>query len=138
MFSNVMQFVQDYAHWFISLSVIGFVLGILLLPVMVTQIPVDYFSHNARHRLIKDSRHPLMRALVISIKNLLGAILLLVGFIMLFIPGQGLLTLFVGLMVMDYPGKFQFEAWLIRRPHVLSAINWLREKYKRPPLQLPD
>ncbi|MCW8956559.1 MAG: hypothetical protein OQL09_06720 [Gammaproteobacteria bacterium] len=132
------QFVQIYAHWFIGISIVGFVMGLLLLPVMVTQIPVDYFMHNARHRLIEDSRHPLMRALVMSIKNLLGAVLLLVGIIMLFTPGQGLLTLFVGLMVMNYPGKYRLEGWLIRRPHVLSAINWLREKYKRPPLQLPD
>lgn len=138
MFSSLMEFVQLYANWFIGVSVISFVVGLLLLPVMITRIPVDYFSHHARHRLIKDSLHPVIRALVLSIKNLLGAVLLLAGFIMLFIPGQGLLTLFVGLMVMNYPGKFRLESWLIRRPHVLSSINWLREKYKQPPLELLD
>lgn len=138
MFSSLMQFVQLYANWFIGVSVISFVVGLLLLPVMITQIPVDYFSHHARHRLIKDSQHPVIRALVLSMKNLLGAVLLLAGFIMLFIPGQGLLTLFAGLMVMNYPGKFRLESWLIRRPHVLPSINWLREKYKQPPLELLD
>jgi len=136
MFSSLMQFVQAYAQWFIAVSFISFVLGLLLLPVLITQIPVEYFSHPARHHMIKDSRHPLMRAMIMSVKNLLGAVLLLAGFIMLFIPGQGLLTLFVGLMVMNYPGKFRLESWLIRRPGVLPAINWLRRKYKRPPLRL--
>lgn len=136
MFSSLMQLVQVYAQWFIAVSIISFVLSLLLLPVMITKIPVDYFSHHARHRLIKDSRHPLIRALVVSAKNLLGAVLLVAGIIMLFIPGQGLLTLFAGLMVMNYPGKFRLESWLIRRPHVLPAINWLRRKYKRPPLRL--
>lgn len=138
MFSTLMQFVQAHAHWFIGVSVLSFILGVLLLPLMLTQIPEDYFSHTARHRLIEDSRHPLIRTLVVSIKNLLGAVLLLAGVIMLFIPGQGLLTLFVGLMIMNYPGKFRLESWLIRRPHVLSTINWLRGKYKLPPLQLPE
>lgn len=138
MISNLMHFVQLHAHWFIGVSIISFLVGILLLPVMITRIPVDYFSHHARHRMVKDSRHPLFRVLALSLKNLLGAVLLLAGLIMMFTPGQGLLTLFVGLMVMNYPGKFHFESWLIRRPHVLPAINWLREKYKRPALQLMD
>lgn len=77
MFSSLMQFVQAYAQWFIAVSFISFVLGLLLLPVLITQIPVDYFSHPARHHMIKDSRHPLMRAMIMSAKNLLGAVLLL-------------------------------------------------------------
>ena len=30
------------------------------------------------------------------------------------------------------------ELWLVRQPPVLRAINWMRRKRGRPPLQLPD
>jgi hypothetical protein len=69
-----------------------------------------------------------------GIKNLLGIIFLCAGFLMLFLPGQGLLTLLVGLMIMNYPGKYALERWLIQRPFVLPAVNWLRAKYDHPPL----
>ena len=56
---------------------------------------------------------------------------------MLFVPGQGLLTIIVGLTVMNYPGKFRLERWLVMRPRVLPALNWLRKRYGHPPLQDP-
>jgi hypothetical protein len=36
--------------------------------------------------------------------------------------------------MMDIPGKRPLEARLIRRPMVLSAVNDLRARYKKPPL----
>ena len=48
-----------------------------------------------------------------------------------------LILLLVGLIIMNYPGKFELERWIILRPHVLPAINWLRTKYNHPPLLAP-
>lgn len=132
-----MHLVKEHAEWLILISILSFFIGLILVPIMITRIPDDYFSHHARHRLSKQSRHPIIQGILLSSKNLLGAILLLAGIVMLFIPGQGLLTLFAGLIVMNYPGKFRLESWLIRRPHVLSAFNWLRRKYGQRPLKAP-
>jgi hypothetical protein len=70
-------------------------------------------------------------------KNLLGVVFVVAGLLMLFLPGQGILTLLVGLVIMNYPGKFALERWLIQRPYVMHAVNWLRKKYNHPPLLAP-
>ncbi len=55
---------------------------------------------------------------------------------MLMTPGQGLLTILVGLVLTDFPGKHKIEQKLIAMPKVLSSLNWIRAKAKKPPLVL--
>jgi hypothetical protein len=98
---------------------------------VVRRLPPDY--------LLSDAPTPPARgaALVGHIaRNLLGTLLLLLGLAMLFLPGQGLLTMVVGLVVMDFPGKRTLERRLLRIPSVLRAINRLRARSGRPPLKL--
>jgi archaellum biogenesis protein FlaJ (TadC family) len=138
MISPLIAFLNDHAVLLMTASAISLVVGLLLLPVFITRIPVDYFSHPHRQRLSASSRHPLIRLLIVGIKNLLGIVFVVAGLLMLFLPGQGLLTLLVGLIIMNYPGKFALEGWLIQRPYVLPAVNWLRTKYNHPPLLAPS
>jgi hypothetical protein len=135
--SSGIEFLSEYAGWFIGVSVASLVAAVLLVPALIKRIPADYFSHSRRHRLVANSRYPALNFALTGAKNLLGAILVLAGLLMLFVPGQGLITLLVGLMIMNYPGKFVLERWLIRRPHVLSAVNWLRARHGQPPLDPP-
>jgi hypothetical protein len=53
---------------------------------------------------------------------------------MLVLPGQGLLTIIIGLVLMEFPGKYHAERWVINRPAVLAAINWIRLKAGKPKL----
>ncbi len=138
MLSSLIEFLTDNAKWVVATSIVTFVVGLVLVPIFVTRIPTDYFDYRRRHRLLAKTRRPLLAWLLTSIKNLLGAILVLLGLIMLVTPGQGVITLLVGLMIMNYPGKYTLERWLIRRPHVLPAVNWLRKKYGHPPLASPN
>ena len=55
---------------------------------------------------------------------------------MLVLPGQGLLTILIGLAVMQFPGKFELERWLVTRKGVLEGINWLRQRSGRLPLEV--
>ena len=55
---------------------------------------------------------------------------------MLVLPGQGLLTLLLGLMAMYFPGKYAFERWLVTRPLVFAVITRLRAKARKAPLAL--
>jgi hypothetical protein len=58
---------------------------------------------------------------------------------MLFLPGQGVLTMLIGISMLDFPGKRKVEAKLIGQPTVLSVINGMRKKFNKPPLLLaPD
>ena len=133
--ATIHTFVSQYFDWMIGISVILFLGSILLVPALVIRIPEDYFCHEKRQPV--GVRHPLLRWLVSLIKNLLGAVLVVGGFIMLFTPGQGLLTLLMGLMIMNYPGKYALERWIINRLHLLPALNWLRVRYHIAPLKAP-
>jgi hypothetical protein len=61
----------------------------------------------------------------------LGAIMALPG-----VPGQGFLTMLIGLTLIDFPGKVDVERRLVRRPFVLRQLNALRARFKRAPLAL--
>lgn len=137
LFSEVLVFFDSYGIWVAAGSIAMFAVSLASIPLIVSRIPTDYFHHHRRHRLDGNLRHPLVQLLLVILKNLLGLTLLLVGLIMLFTPGQGLLSILFGLMIMNYPGKYRLECWLVGRPMVLSAINSMREKRGKPPLLAP-
>ena len=67
-------------------------------------------------------------------KNIFGYVLICGGILMLVLPGQGLITIFIGLMLSNYPGKYFIEKKIIAIPKILKTINWLRKKSNEPPL----
>jgi hypothetical protein len=68
----------------------------------------------------------------------LGLVLIVIGTILALpgIPGQGLLTVLIGIMLLTCPGKRTWERKLLRLPHVLTAINRLRKRFGKPPLHV--
>jgi len=76
--------------------------------------------------------------MLIMIKNLLGAIIVLAGIAMLVLPGQGIITILLGIFFMNFPGKYKLELWIIKRPAILKSINWIRAKANHSPLILSD
>ena len=122
--------------WWIGLgSIVTFVGSLVLLPMLVVRMSPDYFMPERESDY--GAAHPVARVVGLVGKNLLGLLLLLAGIGMLFIPGQGLLTMLMGLALMDFPGKRALETKLVRRPRVNGALNWIRRKYGRDPLQVP-
>lgn len=79
-----------------------------------------------------------MRGIAVAIKNIAGLLLVLLGLVLSLpgVPGQGLITILIGIMLLDFPGKQKIERKIISRPSVLSNVNRLREKFSRPPLRL--
>ena len=69
-------------------------------------------------------------------KNLLGYIFVVAGTLMLVLPDQGLLTILVGIMVLNFRGKYELERWIVSRQPVLGSINWIRRRAGRAPLVL--
>jgi hypothetical protein len=80
--------------------------------------------------------HPVLRLSGLVIKNIVGIVFLLAGIAMLFLPGQGLLTMLIGISLMDFPGKRQLEAKMVGQPTLLGVINGMRRKFDKPPLTL--
>ena len=116
--------------WMTILSVIIFLVGLAITPFLIAAIPDDYFENKKRPKSIYT---PLSLAWLIKkvFKNILGITLLLSGIAMLVLPGQGLLTLMIGLFLMDYPGKYRLEKKLLSYPLILNSINWLRRKRRK-------
>ena len=119
---------------FIVASLIG---SLLMVGWVIIRIPADYFV-GEKPPLAWRRQHPIIRWPLILFKNLLGLILIGLGVIMSFpgVPGQGLLTVFIGIMLVDFPGKRSCEKWCLSRRGILKAINKIRAKYKREPLLL--
>ena len=124
--------------WLGALSVVSFVGALLIIPVLVTRMRADYFVSDQPTAGSWRAEHPAIRWTLLVLKNLLGIVLLLAGIAMIFLPGQGLLTMFIGLSLLNFPGKRRLEIALLRNPIVWRPICWIRRKADRPMLQLPD
>ena len=123
--------------WASGLSLVGFVGTLIAVPWVVSRLPSDYFNREQREVWRNLAGEPWYALLLGALKNILGALLVLLGLIMLVTPGQGLLTLLVGLLLMNFPGKYQLERWLVCRPGVLKALDWLRKRRGQPPFEPP-
>ena len=127
-----------------NLTDIFFILGITSLAVLVIsalsigyfikQIPYDYFLNDKRGVSDYKNKNPIFWIITLALKNIVGYCLIIGGILMLVLPGQGLLTIFVGLMLSDYPGKFKLERRIIKTRLILKTINWYRGKSNIPPI----
>ena len=118
-----------------ALSIVFFVGSLIAIPFILVRLPTDFFDTRVPRRWMED-HHPVLRLLGHLVKNVVGAIFLFAGFLMLFLPGQGILTMLIGVTMLDFPGKRKMEAKMIGQPAVLSTINNMRQKFGKPPLTI--
>jgi zinc transporter ZupT len=128
---------QQLLLWGTGLSLVAVIGTIIGVPWVVTRLPHDYFSRPRRAVWRESADEPVFALVLGVLKNLLGALLVLLGLVMLVTPGQGLLTLLIGLLLMNFPGKYQLERWLVLRPGVLRGLNWLRGRRDQAPFDSP-
>ncbi len=129
MLKLISKAISEYSDWlpYLALgSIIFLVLSILLTPKMIALIPSDYFTQSRRNS--KSKSFSVFRLGLFFIKNTIGALLMVSGILMLVLPGQGLLTIFASLLLLDFPGKYKFERYLIKKPAILNSLNWIRRK----------
>ncbi|MDG1249212.1 MAG: PGPGW domain-containing protein [Gammaproteobacteria bacterium] len=129
MTETIIHLYTEYARWLQLIAVSSLVMlaiSLALLPYLVARLPVDYFCHQPK------SQHPItsQQILLRILRNLLGLILLVAGLLMLLLPGQGLLTLVLALLLLDYPQKKKIEQSLLQQNAIFNGLNWLRRKAK--------
>lgn len=126
----------------VALSVLLFLVtfaGSLALTAWVlVKLPATYFRND--HPPALSGRHPILRWSGLILKNIAGLVLVLVGVLLSLpgVPGQGVLTILIGLILLDFPGKRRLEQWLITRPRVFRAVNGLRARFDAPSLVVGD
>lgn len=121
-----------------AVSVVTFVGTLAIVPVLLSRMPADYFVGDDGPPSALGKLPPGVRFLARALKNVLGVVLLAMGFLMLFIPGQGVLTMLLGVALLDFPGKRRLEKNIASKPRVRKSINWMRARSDRPPLRFDD
>lgn len=114
--------------FFINLGIVSFIL---------VKIPANHFS-KSRKTKFWSGPHPLLHAAGVIGKNIGGLLLVVLGIVLSLpgVPGQGLLTVLLGLMLLDFPGRRRLEQKLLSRPSIVNAINSLRARFGKKPLEL--
>jgi hypothetical protein len=123
--------------WIGAASIVTFMASTVVLPLVVIRMAPDYFLESRDPDLTFRRRHPVWRWTGLIVKNALGLVLFLAGVVLCFTPGQGLLTMLMGIALMDFPGKRALERALVRRPGIAKALNWIRARAGREPLLIP-
>ncbi|MBI3071611.1 MAG: hypothetical protein HYY84_05720 [Deltaproteobacteria bacterium] len=123
--------------WGAAITVVSAVLSLALVTFFVLRLPADYFLASYAPKP-NPARSRVANWFARFGKNIIGGVLVVAGAIMAIpgVPGQGILTMFIGLMLVDFPGKRRMEMRLVRRPSVRNALNSLRARFRKPPLEV--
>jgi hypothetical protein len=135
----LLEFFNTHEGLFFYSTLIGLVglLGsLIVVPWLLIKIPSDYFVAEKREKCPWGNCPPIIRLLLLVIKNIIGVVLILSGIIMLFIPGQGILTIMAGIVLMDFPYKYKIMRKIIKNSNILRFINKLREKANQEPFKV--
>ena len=105
----------------------------LAIPLLLIRLPEDYFTTRRKPHV---NRGPVALTLYL-LRNTIATLLIIIGFIMMLLPGPGLLVLLVGIATSTYAGKYKLERAIVRQRPVFNMINWIRARYQRPPILYP-
>ena len=123
-----MEWIQNHetlAWWLFVVSVTSFALTLIAVPVTLVRLSPDYFisSRHSRHSRSSSVSHPVIRTLWELTKFILGLTLVVIGILMLVLPGQGIITILIGIMLLRFPGKYRLERWILSRERVFRSAN---------------
>ncbi len=121
----------------VGLFLVTFSLSLAETMWILVKLPAAYFSASHTTEFFADRSRAVRVAGLIG-KNLLGVVHLVIGVLMSLpgVPGQGILTILIGMMLLDIPGTRALEIKIVSRPKVLRTINRIRARYHKPPLEL--
>jgi hypothetical protein len=122
-----------------GLIVGSFLISLLVITLLIVMLPPTFFLDSHVRDLWVD-HHPVIRWTGRALKNVLGLAVLLFGLFLLVpgVPGQGLLTILIGMILVDVPGKRRVERWLLAQRRVYRMVNAIRARFGRPPMLLED
>lgn len=120
----------------VGIFLVTFLANLALVSFILVKIPAEYFRESQGKFLAKQSQ--VVRVLALIGKNIAGVLLVVLGVLLSLpgVPGQGVLTILLGVMLLDFPGVRRFERWIVSSPKVLKTVNKLRRRFDKPALIL--
>lgn len=136
--TRMLEWIQanEAALWWTAIfSIVACAAGMVAAPWWAIRLPADYFLQQepGKRSAASPSQEHWVRFLM---RNLLGSLLILAGLAMLVLPGQGILSILAGMMIMDFPAKHRLARAILLRPSVLRSLNWIRRKAGKPALKV--
>ena len=121
----------------VGIFLVTFSANLALVSLILVKIPADYFQDSGKKKFLA-KQSPVVRVLAIIGKNVAGVLLVILGVLLSLpgVPGQGILTILLGIMLLDFPGRRSLERRIVGWPKVFKAINKLRRRFDKPPLVL--
>jgi hypothetical protein len=115
----MIEFFKNYG-FLISIFSLGlFIVGTLGTYYWLLQLPYDYFKKIERNEsMVKQ-----------VIRNFLAIILIVLGVLMLFLPGQGLITIFLGLYISDTKLTKKLKDKCLSSRKIQDGLNSIRIKH---------
>ena len=119
-----------------AIFIVSFAATTVLIVWFVVRLPADYFVQNGQRR--SQSRPSISHWPRFVLRNLLAVGLVVLGIVLSLpgVPGQGVLTILLGIMLSDFPGKERLERKIVSYPKVREALNRLRQRFGKPPLMI--
>ena len=116
--------------WFLGALAIS-VLTLVIARQFLVYLPADHFCAHGRASVSRLRR---------TAQRFLGAFLITLGAVLAIpgVPGQGLLLVLIGLILLDVPILRRLELRLLRVRLVSEAVNRMRINAGQLPLQLPE
>ena len=120
-----------------AIFLVSFFANLGIVSLILVKIHADHFSKSRKTKFWAGPRPWLHAAKVIG-KNIGGILLVALGVVLSLpgVPGQGLLTVLLGIMLLDFPGRDRLEQKLLSKPSILNSINKLRARFDKKPLEL--
>jgi len=120
-----------------SIFLVSFFANLGIVSLILVKLPADHFSKNRKTKFWSGPR-PWLHATKVIGKNIAGILLVALGVVLSLpgVPGQGLLTVLLGIMLLDFPGRDRLEQKLLSKPSIVNTINSLRGRFGKKPLEL--
>ncbi len=119
-FETIKNFLDE--HW-ITISLVNlalFVGFILIVMFAFSALPKDYWNKKDNGNFSS----PIYKV----IRNILALPVFIIGILMLFLPGQGLLTILLALLISDFNYKRELIKKIISKKKVRESLDALRTK----------
>ena len=140
MLDAVIYWIRQYQiefFWLLFFPVLTFLLGVVMMLVVIGRLPENYFLQS---KIVNGSEPNNTKSgiHVLLLKNIVGIFLVCLGILMLFLPGPGLLTTTIGLVMVDMPGKKRMLIRVLRVKSLRTLINRIRDQRGRPHFKFDD
>lgn len=122
--------IQFIERWGILIGLISS--GVLILSagfsiILIIRLSPDYWSRFTPRTVF--ARHPIISV----VRNIIAVLLFVVGIVMLFTPGQGVLTVFTAILISDLPFRKKMLSRLLKSVSIRKGLNRIRRQFSKEP-----